>query len=507
MSEPITLQGTPTGSLDRRLWRVAWPLIISTSLWNVQIAVDRMMLGWYGDHTAGAALAGAILFWVPLALLHATVMYSSTFVAQYQGAGRSRRVGAVVWQGIWVALAGGLLLLLLIPLLPALIPLAGHPPDIQAHEIAYLRWLVLSGPPMLLLVAASSFFAGRGESVVIMQADLIGVSVNLVVGSTLIFGFWGLPRMGIEGAGIAMVAGNSCAAVFALAMLFRPRYEAEFGLRAGWRLDLSLLRRMLYFGLPSGLFVMVDVLSWALFIVFIGQMGANELTVSTIAFTLNLFAYLPAMGLSQAVGVLVGQAQGRGDSDEAAAVTWRGLGYALLINGAVATLFLIIPTYLAALFHDPASGASWDEVARLVTLLLRFVVVYVLFDTVNLVMSHALRAAGDTRYVSILALGLAWPVMVLPTLAAVHFRLGMFFAWTGASVFIILLALAFLWRFQGGKWRSLRVIEAAPLIDCPAPAGDATLPVVDGEWLARKPDGVVSSSQLRGVCEAPDRGE
>ncbi len=493
MTAPAPLTTAPEVSIDRQLWRVAWPLIIGASLWNIQIAVDRMMLGWYGHGAAGASMTGAMLLWVPLGLFHATVMYSTTFVAQYLGAGRPRRVGAVIWQGFWIALLGGVVFLLLIPLLPTLITLVDHDPNLQAQEATYLGWLVLSAVPYLLLAAANSFFAGRGESIVVMFADLIGVAANLLVGWVLIFGRFGFPELGIGGAGVAVVAGNSCAALFALAMLLRRKYEADFGTRSGWRIDWPLLGRMLYYGLPSGVVVAIDVLTWALFIVFIGRMGELELTVTTIAFTLNLFAYLPAMGLGQAVGILVGQAQGQGKSDQAAAVTWRGLRYGLTINATVSVFFLALPQTLAWLFQDPQTSSNWEQVSLMVALTLRIVVVYVLFDTMNLIFSFALRGAGDTYYVSLLGLCLAWPCLVIPSWAAWHYNLGMFFAWGAAATFIILLALAFLWRFLGGKWRSMRVIEELMPLDIDATRDPATIPPHE-EWLAEQQVRAVSSA-------------
>src|SRR5207249_8126175 len=86
---------------------------------------------------------------------------------------------------------------------------------------------------------------------------------------------------------------------------------------------------------------------------------------------------------------------------------------------------------------------------------------YSLFDAINLVFSFALRGAGDTRFVSLFSLALSWPLMVVPTYLAWRFNWGLYWAWTFASAYIIALAVAFLLRFLGGKWKSMRVIEGA----------------------------------------------
>ena len=100
----------------------------------------------------------------------------------------------------------------------------------------------------------------------------------------------------------------------------------------------------------------------------------------------------------------------------------------------------------------------------LVPVLLRFVAVYSLFDSMNLVFSFALRGAGDTRFVTVLSLALAWPLMVVPTWAAWHYGWGLYWAWTFASAYVIALGFTFLLRFRVGKWKSMRVIESAPVV-------------------------------------------
>ena len=146
--------------------------------------------------------------------------------------------------------------------------------------------------------------------------------------------------------------------------------------------------------------------------------------------------------------------------------------------GIVAIFYAATPGLFLYVFQGEGSKAI--EVAFLVPVLLRFVALYSLFDSMNLVFSYALRGAGDTRFVTILSLALSWPLMVVPAWAAWHYHWGLYWAWTFASAYVIALGLTFLLRFRAGKWKSMRVIEQPPT----TPREDRGATIEDGELSA-----------------------
>lgn len=446
----------------RAVGRLALPLILANSFWTLQITIDRVLLGRLSSDAVAAAMAGAMLFWTPLALLQSTAAYASTFVAQYYGAGRRERVGPAVWQAIHFSLLTGVAFLALVPLAPVIVALGGHSAALQAMEADYFRCLCWSALPTLVTAAVSSFFTGRGDSWTVLVINGVGMVVNAALGYLLIFGYGALPPLGIAGAGWATVIATAISALVGLAFMLRAPYRAEFATLSGWRFDAALFGRLLRFGLPSGLQWALDGLAFTVFLFVVGRMGDAELAATSITFTLNLLAVLPALGLGQAVQVLVGQRLGEDRPDLAERSTWSGFQIAWLYMAVVALSYVVVPELFVRLFENAEEGAKSEAVAALVPLLLRFVAVYSLFDSMGLVFSCALKGAGDTRFVTLAALALAWPLMVLPTWAAWRYGWGLVPAWTFASAYIIALALAFLLRFRAGRWKAMRVIEAAP---------------------------------------------
>src|SRR5215831_17435636 len=114
-------RAAPTAGGSRELLALAAPLIVSQSFMTVQVFVDTILLSWHDPREMAATLPAVMWYWQFFALLQVAAGYTSTFVAQYTGANRPHRVGPAVWQGIYFAIAFGLLFLLLVPAAPFLI--------------------------------------------------------------------------------------------------------------------------------------------------------------------------------------------------------------------------------------------------------------------------------------------------------------------------------------------------------------------------------------------------
>lgn len=447
----------PGGS--RELLSLAVPLIVSQSFMTVQIFVDTVLLSWHDPLEMAASFPAVMWYWLPFGLLQVTAGYTSTFIAQYTGAGRPHRVGPAVWQGIYFALVAGLLFFLMAPAAPFLISLGGHPSDLQPLEATYLQCLAFAAMPMLLMAAINGFFSGRGQTWTVLGIEAFGTAVNVLLALVLIFGRLGFPEMGIEGAGWATVAGSWASALLALALLLRRQYREEFATASGWRPERELFRRLLRYGGPAGMQVFLDVLVFLLFVQMVGRLGTAEMGATTLTVRLNMIAFLPMMGLGQAVCILVGQRLGADRPDLAEKSAYTGLRWTFAYMCLVAAVYLALPELLVSIFES-RDQAKFAELAALVPTLLVFVAMYSVVDAVNVTFAFALRGAGDTWFVSLMTFCLAWPIMVVPTFLVVYLDASVYWAWVFATAHIFAMAACFYLRFRTGKWKTMRVIEA-----------------------------------------------
>lgn len=442
---------------------LAIPLILSTGAWSIQHFVDRMFLTWYSPEAIAAAMPAGMLNFTIMCLFIGTSGYVNTFVAQYHGAGMSERIGPALWQGIYVAGIGGIVLISMIPFAEPIFRFIGHEKLVQEYETIYFQILCLGAAPSVASTALSSFFSGRGKTWPIMWVNFLATLVNLVMDYILIFGHFGFPELGIKGAAIATVL-SSCFSFLVFFILVSKRaYNQRYHTLRGWQFDYSLFSRLLRFGLPTGVQFLLDIAGFTVFILLMGRLGIIPLAATNIAFNINTLAFMPMIGFGIAMSVLVGQNLGKNKPALAEKSVYSGFHLAFLYMATIALLYVLVPDIFLWPFAAQADPDSFMSIREITVVLLRFIAVYSIFDAMNIIFASALKGAGDTRYIMFMIFILSLIVLVIPSyVAVVFFHTGIYVGWAIASLYIIILGFVFLFRFLGGKWKSMRVIEEAP---------------------------------------------
>lgn len=442
---------------------IALPLILSTSSMTVMHFIDRMFLAWYSADSLAAVMPAGATSFIFVAFFMGTAGYASTFVSQYDGAGRPRRIGVAVWQAVYFALIGAVCMALLSTLAGPIFRLAGHAPAVQEQEIHYFRVVAAGGGGPVLNAALSSFFSGRGRTWTVMWVNFAGTALNLVLDYCWIFGKCGFPEWGIWGAAAATVVATWAEAGVYSVLILLPRHRAAYATGTGWRFDRELFGRLLWFGVPSGLQFMLDVFAFTVFVLLVGRIGTAELAANTVAFTVNSLVFLPMIGLSIATSVLVGRYLGANAPDLAARSTATSLRITLLYMGGFSIALVVWPDFFIGAFGARSETQDFEAIARIGRSLLYFVAGYSLVDGVNITYSAALKGAGDTRYVLYMLAVMAFVGLIVPVyVACVWLGAGIHTAWVFLTLYVFALASAYGWRYHAGYWRSMRVIEHAP---------------------------------------------
>lgn len=468
MSDPTRIAQTMKNPIQRwsceggyrEVLRIAVPLILSTGAFSVQHFIDRMFLSWYSAEAIAAAMPASILNFTLLCFFIGTASFVSTFVAQYYGAKQYDYIGRITWQGIYFSLTAFVFMLMVIPFSDLIFELAGHPPAVRELESRYFVIVCLGGFFPVASGAISGFFSGLGRTWTVMWVNLVATGLNVVLDYAMIFGNFGFPEWGISGAALATVIAAMTGTLLFFFLMLRPEYRTTYGTWSSRMFSRQLTFSLLKYGAPAGVQFFLDLLGFTLFILLVGRIGTDELAATNITFNISMLCFMPMVGLGIAISIMVGQKIGEGDPEMAAFSTWSGTHISFFYMFIVAFLFVAYPGIFLSPFEREADPAAFEPIFDYGVILLRFVALYTLFDTMNITFSSALKGAGDTRFVMFAVVIVSWLVMVVPTyLAIVVFKQHLFVAWGFATAYVVLLAFIFLFRFLKGNWKEMSIIR------------------------------------------------
>lgn len=443
----------PTLSGLREILRLALPIIASMASFTVMGFVDTWMVALVGTAEVAAAMPGGVIAFTLTALPLGITRCVNTFAAQAFGRDEPDEAAAYAWQGIYFGALVGLACAVFWPLAPGFFSLFGHEPEVLVLEVAYFRVRLWGIGLSVMIGALSGFFYGIHRPGIALVGVLTANCTNVVLNYVFIFGNWGAPRLGLTGAGLAMVLSFVVQLGVLLGVFLSSRYRAEFSTRLRWALDWSRARRLLHIGWPAGVQGAIDILGWGLLIVMIvGQFGKEHLAASNIAVQYMMISFMPALGLSQALSALVGRYIGRGEWETAVRRVYETLCICLVYMGLMGVFFFVFRFSLIGVFStDPL-------VIQLGANILLCAVAFQLFDGLGMTFFGALRGAGDTHWPAGFTLAVLFLVFAPLSLGSVAYtNLESLGPWLAGTANVIILGLGFCWRFCQDHWRQIDI--------------------------------------------------
>jgi multidrug resistance protein, MATE family len=351
---------------------------------------------------------------------------------------------------------------LLIPVMDLVFDVAAHDAALRRYEGVYSRVLLWGAFPIVLMATLSSFFAGRGRTLVILAVNVAVTMLDTVLSWLWIFGRGGFPEAGVHGAAMATVIGQGLGAAVYLALILRRQHRSVYRTLAGWRFEPALLGRLLRYGLPAGMQYSMEILAFAVFTLIVGRLGTVPLAATTLAFNLNMIVFMPMLGLGLGVSSLVGRHLGADRPDLAERSVWSAFALSLAYMTACGALYVFGGGLLLAPYAAGADPVAFADVGALTIVLLRFVAFYSIFDMMNVIFSAGLRGAGDTAFPFAVTVSMGWLVMIVPAyLWCARGSGGVYAAWVTATAYVFFAGMLMFLRFRRGGWKSLRVVEPA----------------------------------------------
>ncbi|MDQ1715909.1 MAG: hypothetical protein QOC60_1854 [Frankiaceae bacterium] len=415
-------------ALKRRVFSLAAP-IVGENVFELSLdLVNTGLVSALGAAAIAGVGASTQVMFILLSALGALAIGTSVLVAQAVGAGDVRRASrlarqSMMWSVVFaapVAVAG-------FRYAHSIIGLFGLAPDVAAVSTSYLKIAMGTVVVLTLLTIGGGVLRGAGDSRTPMRATLIANILNVVLAGALIYGWFGLPHLGVVGAAWATCAARSVALVIVLRALWRGHAGVSLSAPTGWRPDHRVAGRLLALGLPTAGEQLVISTGWFMFTVLIARLGTDALAAQRVAMSVLSLCFLPGWGLGMATTVLVGQSVGARRIDIARRVARITSLWAVLWMSAAGVLVFAFAVPLMEVFsRNP-------EVIHTGAATLRVMVFTQPFWGMAMTCSGALRGMSDTRTPLVVEAIGNWTAIGLVWVALRNFPITLPLAW-GAYV-------------------------------------------------------------------------
>ncbi len=424
---------------------LAFPVVIAEVGWMAMQIVDIGMVGRLGPEAIGAVGVGSALFLALSVFAMGLLLGLDTLISQAYGAHQPQECAVWLRHGLLLAATLTVPLTLAARLVASSLQVWGLTPTVFELTTGYFGVLTWSMLPLLLYFALRRYLqamnCARPVMLTLLSANLINAGANWL----LVFGNWGLPRLGVEGAAWATCISRAYMFAMLAAVTWRVyRRSVSDGSaedqvspqRPTRRFEVARMRQLVTLGGPAAGQLILEIGVFAAATALAGRLAPQQLAAHQIVLNLAGLTFMVPLGVSAAGAVRVGQAVGRADTDGARLSGWVAIGLGALFMGVAAVLFVAVPRWILSVFTSDLG------VIDVGVLLLLVAAVFQLFDGLQVVATGALRGLGDTRTPMLSNLLGHW-VVGLPVGYALCFwwGWGVLGLWVGLSLGLILVGI------------------------------------------------------------------
>jgi putative MATE family efflux protein len=449
---PVTF--TPPDWNNRKLFSLLWPLIVEQLLIVMMGIVDMIMVSSVGEHAvSGVSLVDSINFLI-ITAFNAMATGGSVVASQYIGRRDGKNACCSARQLVYISLFISLIMMILTmgfcrPVLKLVYGnIAG---DVMRSAQIYFLITALSYPFLALYTSASSLFRSMGNSKVSMNTAILVNIVNIGGNALFIYGF----KLGVAGAALSTLIGRMIAAAVLIYLLMQDWLNI-INLKGITKIKLEpdMVKRIFNIGIPSGLETSMFQIGKILITRIFTSFGTAAIAANAVGATINSIAFMPGSGFGMGLMIIAGQCIGARDFEGVKQHTKKIMKLSYLTYFIINIHILIFMNQITGVFNLS------EEARRMcVTFLQIHCITSTLFWCPSFVVPNVLKAAGDARYVMVVAASTMWIVRVCSAyLMAFPMGLGPKAVYIAMGADFLFRGIFFTTRYLNGRWKEKRVI-------------------------------------------------
>ena len=329
----------------------------------------------------------------------------------------------------------------------------GQPPIVVSLAYSYLKWVSISLIPLISFQAFKQFTDGLSMTRPAMYATVFSNFINIILNYILIFGKFGFPSLGIEGAAIGTLIARFSSMIFIILYFYYNstlnRYLSSF---TEIKFNFYTLKKVIFLGFPSALQMFFEVFFFITAIWMSGLLGKNEQAANQIALNLSSMTFMVAMGFSVVAMIRLGKMFGKKDIINLKRIAYSLFFIVLLFDLFFCIIFLLFNEYLPSIYLNKTIDKSASDVFEVIEISSKLIMisgVFQIFDGLQAVILGALRGIQDV-VIPTLLIFIAYILVGLPVsfYLGINTPLGVVGIWIGLLIGLLSSSIFLLLRFR-----------------------------------------------------------
>ncbi len=443
----------PNRHRTKTILTLAAPVILEMILGMVVWIADTAMVGRLDAKALSAVGLGGQIFFSSVNVFASIGVGAAAIVARHIGAKNYERSSESATHAFQLGILLGIILFVCSYFFfDKFFVVANAEEDVVILGSDYLRILSVAGIFMVPGFISSAILRATGDTKTPMIGAIITNLINLVGDYVLIFGKWGFPRLEVAGAAIATAIGQIIGFTYVMLVLFKGRGPLECRLGKGTIKNSKDFKQIWKFSFPALINELMISGGRLIYSFMVIGMGTLSFAANQIAVTAESLSFMPNSGFAVAATTLVGQSLGAGDEREAEEYGWSSAFLAAVVMGVTALIFLFFPTVMARLFTDEG------DVVELAGKCIRIASLEQIPMAYSMVLSGALKGAGDTKGAMYITIGSNWLYRLPVSFLAIYIlKLPVAYLWFVTAIQYIIETAFFAYRFKKREWVNIRI--------------------------------------------------
>ncbi len=329
----------------------------------------------------------------------------------------------------------------------------GQPSYVVSLAYPYIKWVSISLIPLITFQAFKQFTDGLSMTLPAMYATVFSNFINIILNYILIFGKFGFPSLGIEGAALGTLIARFSSLIFIIFYFyFNPNLKRYLSSFTRINLNYKILKKIIFLGFPSALQMFFEVLFFVAAIWMSGLLGKNEQASNQIALNLSSITFMVAMGFSVVAMIRVGEMFGKKDVTRLKKIAYSLFLIILIFDLFFCLMFLLFNEYLPWIYLSKTSDKSIPDVFQVIEISSKLILisgVFQIFDGLQAVVLGALRGIQDV-FIPTVLIFIAYMLVGLPAsyYLGLNTYLGVVGIWIGLLVGLVSSSFFLLLRFN-----------------------------------------------------------